>query len=394
MDAQQLFEKAMSEREQGNLEEAIKAFQTILSSNPKLQRARLELAVAYFQASKLDAAKREAEKVLNDPTTPEQVKVNIRRFLAQVAAAKPQQKWRPYVSVGFMYDSNVNAGPSGELVGLGSAFPVTTAESDNAWLINVGVDHRYLPGRGANTDPNKPTFAWLTQANYWRTSYVTLDNYDLDVASVSTGPGWFKPNKWRGGVSLQADYVRLGGDKYAFFTALNPHYTLIRDQNRTEVALDGLIQRRNYKRAVDVGRDSNFNSVGLSVGHLLSGDKMSVQGGLRLFKENADKTAYSNDGQELFVGANYRKSERTNFYGRVTYRRTKYKALDPVYTYTDIRKDHQYLFVAGVNHMLTQSFMRGWVVKGNLTLTRHHSNQGLYDYKRNQVAVSLERSFR
>jgi tetratricopeptide (TPR) repeat protein len=392
-DAQQQFEQAMAQREKGNLEAAIKGFQTILSNNPKLQRARLELAVAYFQAAKLDAAKREAEQVLNDPTTPEAVKVNIRRFLAQVAAAQSQQKWRPYVSVGFMYDSNVNVGPGSELVGLPS-IAAATAKSDHAWLFNVGVDHRYLPGRGANADPNKPVFAWLTQANYWRTDYLNLNAYDLDVATVSTGPGWFKPGQWRGGVSAEADYVRLGGDYYALFTALNPHFTLIRNGDRTEVAVDGLIQRRDYKRTIDAGRDSNFNSVGLSVGHLLSGDKMSVQGGLRVFKEDADSNWYSNNGQEVFVGANYRKSERTNFYGRVTYRNQKYKALDPAYAYTAKRKDHQYLFVAGVNHMLTSGFMRGWVAKGNVTLTRHHSNQGLYGYNRDQIAVSLERSFK
>lgn len=393
-DAQQLFEQAMAQREKGNLEAAIKAFQTILSNNPKLQRARLELAVAYFQAAKLDAAKSEAEQVLNDPSTPEQVKVNIRRFLAQVAAARSQQKWRPYASVGFMYDSNVNVGPGSELVGIPN-FAAATAKSDHAWLFNVGVDHRYLPGRGANTDPNKATFAWLTQANYWRTDYLNLNDYDLDVVSASTGPGWFKPGKWRGGVSAQADYVRLGGDYYALFTALNPHFTLIRDGDRTEVAFDGLVQRRNYKRAIDVGRDSNFNSIGVSVGHLLSGDKLSLQGGLRIFKEDADYNWYSNNGQEVFVGTNYRKSEQTNFYGRVTYRNQKYKALDPAYTaYTTKRKDHQYLFVAGVNHMLTTGFMRGWVAKGNVTLTRHHSNQGFYDYNRDQIAVSLERSFK
>lgn len=390
--AQQLFEKAMAERSQGHVEAAIKAFQTILSDNPKLQRARLELAVAYFDAAKLDDAKREAERVLHDPTTPEQVKVNIRRFLARVAAAYPQHKWQPYVSLGYMYDSNVNVGPTSEL-NIGN-FAVNAARGDHATLLNLGVNYRYLPGRRPNAGANQPTFAWLAQANYWRTDYLNLGAYDLGIVSVSTGPGWFKPHQWRGGVSAEVNYVRLGHEYYALFTGLDPHYTWIRDNDRTEIAIDALLQRRDYKRAVDAGRDSNYNSVGVSVGHLLSGGRLSVQGGLRAFREDADKTAYSNDGAEAFVGANYRRSAGTNFYGRVTYRDQHYKAVDPTYSYTSKRKDHQYLFVAGVNHMLTIGFMRGWVVKGNVTLTRHHSNQGLYAYDRDQVALSLERSIK
>lgn len=45
---QESFARAMAQRERGDLHEAIQSFHAILSEHPGLNRARLELAVAYY----------------------------------------------------------------------------------------------------------------------------------------------------------------------------------------------------------------------------------------------------------------------------------------------------------------------------------------------------------
>ena len=52
VDVQALFEQAMKDREEGNLEKSITVFHSILSNQPKLHRARLELAVAYSRENR------------------------------------------------------------------------------------------------------------------------------------------------------------------------------------------------------------------------------------------------------------------------------------------------------------------------------------------------------
>ena len=48
---QQQFEQALDDRESGKVYDAIKVFENILATDPYLNRARLELAVAYHEES-------------------------------------------------------------------------------------------------------------------------------------------------------------------------------------------------------------------------------------------------------------------------------------------------------------------------------------------------------
>lgn len=47
VDAEKLFKEGVYQREQGNLFTSIEALETVLSAQPALNRARLELAVSY-----------------------------------------------------------------------------------------------------------------------------------------------------------------------------------------------------------------------------------------------------------------------------------------------------------------------------------------------------------
>ena len=55
-DAQDIFDRAMEERDSGKVYNAIEKFEYILGRRPSLNRARLELAVTYHRASQYDEA--------------------------------------------------------------------------------------------------------------------------------------------------------------------------------------------------------------------------------------------------------------------------------------------------------------------------------------------------
>ena len=82
IDVEALFQQAMKNRDAGRYRSAITTFHDILSSDPMLHRARLELAVAYYKDLQYQEAIEEARKVLEDPATPTNVRVAISAFLA------------------------------------------------------------------------------------------------------------------------------------------------------------------------------------------------------------------------------------------------------------------------------------------------------------------------
>lgn len=392
-DLQTLFDEGMSYREKGNLEASIKAFQSILSNQPNLHRARLELAVAYLQALNYEQAKKNAEQVLNDPTTPDSVKRKIREFLAKVELASSRHTFTPRFSVGYMYDSNVIAGPDESIL---SSFPsasVATKIGDSSSILTAGFSHRYISDRNINVGNIGAAYLWLTQFNVSRTDYSDKDygDYDLEIASLGTGPSLIA-HRWRAGMNLQVDHVRLDEDKYGLFTSVNPHLTLIRNNRKTEITMDAFFQRRDYSRYADQDRSSTYQSLGFSVGHLQQNDKLSLQGGVRLITEDANTARYSNDGYELFVGGSWRQTQALSIYARSSRKEVEFSGAEPAPS-SIIRDETQNRHVAGVNYAFRTGPMAGWTLKASVTRTENNSNAPLYDYDRTQTAMIFERAF-
>ena len=112
---QQQFDEAMNNRESGKVYDAIKIFENILATNPYLNRARLELAVAYHEASLYEKAIEQFQIVLDDPETPESVRLAILAYIGQLYSdeLEPEgsHKFSQYVKAGLIYNSNINVVP-------------------------------------------------------------------------------------------------------------------------------------------------------------------------------------------------------------------------------------------------------------------------------------------
>lgn len=395
-DPQRVFEQAMAAREEGELEEAIRAFQSILRNQPGLNRARLELAVAYFRALNYAQARAELERVLADPDTPENVKVNVRRYLQRVIALTPKKhQWTPYVSAGLMYDSNVTAGPDSDTFQVGDTTitlgPGAVSRSDLAAVVNAGITHRYTSPRSLRVGDTYALALWQSQASLYEAAYQSEHDFDLGIATLVSGPALVAAGRWRANVNLEMDRIYLGRDWLADYYSLNPSFVWVLPRWRTEIAFDGRLERRNFQRAHDTGRDSGYQAFGMSVGHLFAGERWSVQAGLTLFRENADQERYSNDGQELFAGVYWRGGARTNAYARASRRDVDFDAAEPAFTRA--RDEFENRFVLGATHLLSDGVLRGWTLRGTLSRTERNSNIEAFEYERTQALLALERSF-
>lgn len=378
---QESFERAMAQRSLGELEEAIRGFQALLAQHPNLNRARLELAVAYYQALDHRAALEHARRVLADPATPPTVRENVQRLIERIEADARPHSFSAFASAGLLYDSNVSAGPASPSYEIGATLvsldPGAVKRSDSAATLTLGASHRYLTGMRPKLGSREGALMWLSQAGLHAVDYFDENPFDLRVLTLSTGPAWLAPPRLRASAPLQFDRLDLGDAHYLDILAFSPALSFPLDG--LELQLDAQLQSRNYRRAVDAGRDSAYRGAGLQVGRVFS--RLSFQAGARYYRDDADAGSFDSKGEELFAAA-ARELGRASAYARLSFLRTRYAEPDPLAAAS--RRDREQRLSLGLTYR--------WASLSYLH-TRHRSSLDFYEFDRRQVALSVTRSF-
>ena len=382
---QEIFERALRERARGDLHQAIRSFHAILNGNPGLNRARLELAVAYYQAMDHGAALEQARRVLADPATPPAVRANVQRLVAQIEAEAEPHRFGGTASVGLLYDSNVSAGPS--TPGL-SLDPSAVKRSDSALTVTLGSSHRYLSKMRPGIGGRDGALLWQSQALVSQIAYRNESDFDLQVVTLTTGPAWISPPRLRALAPLQFDRLNLGGNHYLDILGMSPAVVLGRLED-LEVQLDAQLQKRAYRRQIDAGRDSRYRSFGLQAGRILSG--MTLQAGARLNSDNADDDNWDYRGTEWFGLVAGPLIRRTTGYLRFSYLRSVYDQPDPGSGIG--RTDRETRWALGASYRFGAGTDEPW--SANLTLLEidHRSDVPFYAFDRRQLSLTLTRSF-
>lgn len=392
-DTDTLFKESMYLRETGKTYSAIKAMESILQNQPTLERVRLELAVSYYRVLNYERAKAEAKKVLDDPKTPENVKLAIQVFLAQVEQdeallLKQKSRFEPSVSAGLLYDSNINAGPGNSLLPGGWVLSPSSVETgDWATVLQAGIGHTYQSPTPVRVGEDAARFLWKSQANLYQRSYFSKNDYNLTIATLATGPAWLAPNKWRANVNMQVDYLMQGGHELGTYATVAPSYTW--QLKNAELTTDLQYTHKNFTRETDIGRDSDYISGGLSYGRILSNRKTAIQFGAHLFNEDAGSRRYTNHGYEWFAGINHLAWANGNIYARFTQDTAWYDTGATVSS----RKDTTDQYEAGFGHHFKTGKLNGWNLNGSWTHIENHSDDPIYKYQRDLLLVSMGRSF-
>src|SRR5712692_308356 len=388
---QEVFARAMRERERGDLHEAIRSFQAILDQHPGLNRARIELAVAYFHAMDHQAALEQARRVLADPSTPAAVRANVERLIAQIEAEAEPHRFGGFGSIGLLYDSNVSAGPASPSYEVGGTLlsldPNAVRRSDYALTATLGGSHRYLSGLRPGIGGRDGALLWQSQALYSHVGYRNESAFDLQVLTLTTGPAWISPPRLRASAPLHFDHLDLGSDHYLDIVGVSPAVTFSGPAG-AEVQLDARLQRRAYRRSVDAGRDSRYTSTGLQVGRVISGT--TLQAGARRNRDDATEGRWDSRGSEWFALVARQIAERTTAYLRLTYLRTAYDQPDPV-ALTG-RTDRETRVALGASHRLG-SGADPWSISATLLDIDHRSDVPFYAFTRRQLGFTLTHTF-
>jgi hypothetical protein len=397
-DLQAQFDQAMRAIDADQLATAREKLTALLTANPSLYRARLELARVQYLSRDYAAARSETQKVLDDPNTPPAVRVTLLAFLSQINADEQRNarrhEWSPSLYAGLMYDSNVNIGPSRDVVDIGGTLfnltPGSRERSDFAGVIRPGIAHTWNSGQTFDAGEHRGFFIWQSEADGYYRAYFNEHDFNLGIITLRTGPAWVVPGHWRASVGLQEDQIWLGHDSLALFSTLNPgfSYQLTPD---TELTLDAALSYRNYWRSIDTGRDGWYKVVDVSATHYLANRKFGLQGGFGYFDFGADDHRFSSNGPELFGGVVAEAWTGGRVYARVAYRHYAYVGAEPVFNVA--RHEDEVRTTLGFQHDFRSGWLAGWSLQGSWIHTYNGSNVSLYDYDRDQVDLGLARSW-
>ena len=387
---QSLFDEAIEKRDSGKVYEAIELFETILSTRPQLSRVRLELAVAYHRASQYNAATKQFTTVLDNPDTPESVRLAILAYLGQLKSDQESPESRHdfsyYIKAGMLHNSNINSTPgSGQYDFTGSRVTTTNKISSLGTDLNLTASHRYSKKSALDIAGAATRFEWQSQASFDSNLYEDTSDYNLNIVSLSTGPAFISPGRWRSLANIRADQIYLGGETLATFTSFNPVVTFDFG-NYNGLTLEATLLSRDYDQAIDAGRDGDEIIYGAGYNTLFSSLTTGLEVGFRINNNDAELDEFSYDRHEIYFGAFTILSDNTNIYFNANTMTFEYDAPDSVSGI--IRDENEYHLAIGFNRDLHDSFLNGWIMNIELALTNNDSNVDAYDYNRTLIALT------
>lgn len=394
------FQAGLEALKNDDLKTAIQTFSKILDTDPDLHRARLELALAYYRSLRYEDAEKLAQRVLDDSTTPPEVRVTILAFLAQIKRDSEQfgrkHSFTPFVMGGIMHDSNVNVGPTNANIRVGD-IPLTLTQgslkrSDNAYVVNAGVDHLYQSGKRVEFGERTGMLVWQSGLSVYKREYNRTGEFDMTVASVNTGPAVLMLRHWRASLQFKSDYLQLGGGYLGLFNSVNPSITW--QFANGELNWDALYTRRYYKRNIDSGREGDYFSTGLGLGRYFNNRRVAATAGGRVIKFLADDDEFGYLGGQVYAGISTDTYRNGSAYARQRVSYFNYDGKDTLFQKE--RDDIEYRTTLGISHEYNEpgDLLRNWVANIFWERTENDSNIGaLYSYTRYQSMISLSRSF-
>lgn len=390
VDPQALFEEAMQLRDSGQLFESISVFESILDRQPGLNRVRLEMAVAFYQLRRFADAREQLAQVLNDPETPETVKLTITAYLAQMGvdekAGGDRTSSTVFVSAGVFSDSNVNLGPSPETPNVN-----LTETSGSGVTAMASYSHVSRASAPYGINNKRADMSWNTQATVYSKVHTAEENdYNLHVLSLTTGPMLVAEKSWRAGLNFKVDRIFFDDNPYSFNLGLNPSFALIFGDY--EVLLENLTSVREYDAAVNQGLDGVAKMYGVGVTRFFDRQAMAVEAGVRYHSNGAKASHLYANGAEMYLGGQMPAWKDARAYVQLSSRDYDYATADTANS-SVARDETETRIILGMSHDFTDGMFKSWTLNAQAARTSNDSNLDVFEYDRDVVEVNMRRYF-
>jgi len=374
--AQNIFDLAIEERDSGKIYNAIEKFEYLLSRRPSLNRARLELAVTYHRANQHEEALGEFQTVLDDPKTPEKVRLAILAYIGQLSSdeLKPESEhsFSYFTKAGILYNSNINFAPL-----RGTDFIVDDQDAASPGLDTfLSASHRYQDSQPFDTGGAVTNFEWHNQISWTGNNYTRNNDFSINIISASTGPAFISTGRWRGAINLQLDQTFFGSSALGTFISLNPLLTFDLGNYRG-ITLELSYTDNNFVRPQDEGRDGSSILAGAAYSTLLGGLNNGLEAGFRLTDQTADDDQFGYESAEIYFGGFVTFAETHNIYLNLNFEKYEYNAAD---TLACVPQPPQTSCTSGIRDEIESRY-------------RNNSNIDFYNYDQRIIAINLARYF-
>ncbi len=364
------------------------AFDRILQINPKNDRARVELARARIMAKRYPEARKELQKVLT-ASLPPAVRTSIQSYMDEARRGINRWYYSGNVTLGAIYDSNVNIGPDSDVIAISPVDVLGTTISElkvsdksksvDSFGLSVAASARAMYDFG---EPKGWTM--VTDADLYRS---ILEESDYDAMSLQAGIGP-KLMLSRGFVQVpfRARYLEYGGDALAWLYGMYPFFAY------APVKLTGLsfitsvtVEMRDFDTFT--ARDGYYFSVSEIIRKSFAGGKCSIYGGAEFVHDHTDSAVYEHDGPGLIAGADARLPWKVSAFAEARCYFKNYREKDPIAPRK--REDDQFLVALGLSKDITDRL----AVSLTENMINNNSTFDLYEYERYITTLSTSWKF-
>jgi tetratricopeptide (TPR) repeat protein len=398
-EAQFIFELAMKERDSGKVFSAIEKFEYILDRRPSLNRARLELAVSYHRAKEYDEALEEFQSVLDNPDTPEKVRLAILAYLGQLTSdeLKPsyENDFSSYIKAGALYNTNINFAPlRGDL---NYDIPDGSDRSSPGLDTFFSVSHRYKDHDPIDIAGAATLFEWQSQLSWTGNNYTRQKDYNVNIFSVSTGPALISTGRWRGSIDVQLDHIYFGESVLGNFISVNPLLTFDLGDFRS-ISVEASYMDNEFTRLADKGRNGDSMMLGAAYTMLFAEYNTGFEVGGNFTDLSAEEDQYAYSSTRLYIGGFTNVASKHTIFYKLNYEQFDYDGPDqyllsltpPIEV---VRDDRETQVELGYNYDFAEGFMEHWTFATSFAYTRNDSNIDAYGYDRYLLSINLNRYF-
>lgn len=370
----------------GRVTEAVFAFERVLAVRPDHDRARAEIARAYFLLGEIDTARQEFEAVQRQGVPP-RVAEALQRYLNAIdqRVTGARRQLRAYVEAAFGYDGNVNSGVAERDVAV-PFFGGALLRLDDA-----GVEQEDgFAAFGAGFAGAYPIAEWVDViggANLGRRQLFSDTEFTTSSVDGYLGLAYTRERDVFT-AALQAEMFLVDDDSFrnavGFVGGWNREVG-----PRTRASAFVQAMRLDYP-SQDV-RDANRYVGGIGVSHAFVLPRtpivyVSAYGGT----EDERRSRVPHLGHDLYgvrIGAQMQLFERTQGFLSVSAEFRDYDGPEPFFLRT--RDDNRYEVKAGGAWRPTGE----WSVSPQVSYIENDSNVVIYDYDRVVFALTVRREF-
>jgi len=386
------FQKAKQAESRGNSDQAIEAYKQMLAIDPSLSGVRLDLALLYQKDKQYHNAKDIYEAVLkNNP--PENVKNNVNLMLSFINALLNQHDFSGSISIGDNWDSNANsAAGSNQITFSGVSIPLdptSQGAKDNQVFLSASLSYAY---KFNNPDDKDISPLWRTTATYYQTEQANLDNLNLILLSLRTGPEFdFRKHNTNLSFGAGYNYIKLDSHEYLYVTYGDASIKY-RMTDRLSFQLDGVHEHRHFINSptstVLTEKTGTANQAGIKGTYIIS-SKDVLSAGVTWREEDTNRI-YNDFSSTDYTGSYTRVLPWDSFaVTTLGLKKSNYDGPDPLVSPTLVRDDND----RNVSFTLGRKFGSSLSATLGYTFRKVESNIQNFDYDNHRVSSSISWSF-